>query len=82
MKSFIIKLLFCIGATYSSAQTTIVEPLGSGADDHPYIGRQAVRRLYVDSIDNLLYAVGNFVMMGGKLVYGVAKWDGHSWEWD
>ena len=80
MKIFILSLLLSFLAYASKAQPIQVLPLGSGTDDHPQIGRGAIRKLYVDAVDNVLYAVGSFVKMGGKMVYGVAKWDGTSWD--
>ncbi len=54
--------------------------LGSGVDFLPTVSRGAVRQLYTDTIDNVLYAVGNFVSIGGVKCYGVAKWNGQTWD--
>ncbi len=64
----------------SLSQPISVQPFGSGVNEHPAASVGSVRNLFVDSSDNSLYAVGDFIKMGGKMVYGVAKWDGASWD--
>ncbi len=61
------------------AQFPIISPLGSGTNPVPNpIGD--IRKLYTDTIDNKLYAVGSFVSIGGKKCYGTAVWDGQTWD--
>ena len=76
-KIYIVLFLLC--TLTSQAQITI-NPLGLGVTPTTKIGRGAVNRLFTDTIDNLLYAVGGFSSMGGINCYGVAKWDGQTWD--
>ena len=69
----------CISFTIAKAQI-VVDSLGSGVDKLPGMGRYIVNRLYTDTVDNLLYAVGGFSSMGGKKCYGIAKWNGQNWD--
>ena len=72
-------VLFLLFTLTSQAQITI-SPLGLGVTPTTKIGRGAVNRLFTDTIDNVLYAVGGFSSMGGINCYGVAKWDGQNWD--
>lgn len=47
--------------------------LGTGMNDE-------VRCLYSDTATNTLYAGGNFSMSSGITTWGVAKWNGTSWD--
>ncbi len=72
-------VLFLLCTLTSQAQIT-VSPLGLGVTPTTKIGRGAINRLFTDTIDNVLYAVGGFSSMGGVNCYGVAKWDGQTWD--
>ena len=74
-------LIFICSFFYITANAQIeISPLSSGVDSSPSIGRLGVNRLYTDTVDNVLYAVGGFSSMGGKKCFGIAKWDGQSWD--
>ncbi len=79
MKKFIVFIILFIPLLALSQPITI-QPFGSGVNDHPTIGRGNIRDMFVDTVNNSLYAVGDFVQMGGKMVYGVAIWDGTTWD--
>lgn len=69
-----IKLLFIIGLifpVFSFGQNW--EALGGGSQ------LQEIRGMYVDTTENLLYAVGQFQEIGGIPADRVAKWNGVHW---
>ncbi len=77
--SIIYNLLFFFLFFGVFAQYPTISPLGSGIN--PVIGAPGeIRKLYTDTIDNKLYAVGSFVSIGGVKCYGVAVWDGQTWD--
>ena len=72
-------LSFLIYTLTTQAQITI-NPLGLGVTPTTKIGKGVINRLYTDTVDNVLYAVGGFSGIDGKSCYGVAKWDGQNWD--
>ena len=76
----IIGLFVLLIPFFALSQSITIQPFSSGVNNHPTIGRGNIRDMFVDTMDNSLYAVGDFVQMGGKMVYGVAKWDGIAWD--
>jgi len=39
-----------------------------------------VTTLFVDTVNDILYAGGGFLTAGGVIVSGIAKWDGNNWS--
>lgn len=72
-------LIFSLGNNVH-AQNPTISPLGSGTNPVPRYPEGDIRKLYTDTIDNKLYAVGSFVSIGGKKCYGTAVWDGQTWD--
>ncbi len=81
MKKIIFIILYCSFFNFNSyPQNISIQSLGSGVDLLPTFQRGFVKQLYTDTIDNVLYATGNFISIGGKKCYGIAKWDGQTWD--
>ncbi len=77
------KLIFVFLFIYTLpiyAQTLTISPLGLGTTPTTKIGIGVINRLFTDTVDNILYAVGGFSGIDGKSCYGVAKWDGQNWD--
>ncbi len=72
MRRMLLFLFLLVGLNLS-AYTQLWEPLGGGASWH-------VKDVYADTIDNLLYAVGDFLYAGDSLCHGVASWDGSTYR--
>ena len=68
---FFFKLLFVVlhFSTFSQNWSS----LGGGTSGF-------VRGLYADTINNKIYAVGNFEFAGQTPVYQVGVWDGNAWQ--
>ena len=76
------KLLFFLSFIFihSFSYSQIIFPLGKGTTDSPYQYGGEIRTLFTDTIDNILYAGGDFTYAGSKACWGIAKWDGTKWD--
>ena len=79
MKKYLL-IILCLSYLSLSAQTITIDSLGAGTNTINKNINGLITRHYTDTIDNILYAVGGFSYSGGKKVYGVAKWDGQTWD--
>ena len=62
------------------AQAQSIQNFGLGTNDFNSSGTGYIRKVFVDSSDNSLYAGGNFLLAGGIPCYGIAKWSGGTWD--
>ena len=77
MKKFYVVALLLFNCLLGNSQT--IQNLGSGTN-----GFQsqwgAIRKVYTDTVDNILYAGGSFEIAGGKTCWGIAQWNGLEWD--
>lgn len=77
MKKLILFISLCFPC-FVFAQ--IIQRFGIGTDSFTNPGQGIVKTVFVDSSNNMLYAGGSFEYAGGILSYGIAKWDGNTWD--
>ncbi len=79
MKKNLLFIFLFFNLSYSFSQ--IITSLSKGTfDDSLLMPYGPIRSLFTDTIDNVLYAGGDFVFAGGIRCYGIAKWDGSTWS--
>ncbi len=67
----------CLLINFETSFSQVITPLGGGTTG--FYG-ETIRKLYTDTIDNVLYAGGDFGEAGGKQCFGIAKWNGTQWD--
>src|ERR1035437_7308932 len=70
-KFFVFSISLCAHSFYVTAQHW--DSLASGFNN-------AVRTLYADTANNILYAGGNFIYAGKVKVNSIAQWNGTKWD--
>jgi len=58
---------------FSFAQSNYWAPVGGGFNNY-------VETMYYDSVENILYAGGNFFMTGSDSMWHISKWNGSYWD--
>jgi hypothetical protein len=76
MKKLLIQMLMLV-SFLGMGQALQFGTLGSGFNNATY---NAVRALFYDTVDNKLYAGGQFAIADGKTVWGAAVWQNNAWD--